>query len=286
LRVGPPAYNPVEFVGTIGTNIDEFQAEFDDTSPETMFVKFTVPDEYTGGTRNLVVWWLSTTAAFGDAVWDVRTRSIADDAVWDAAFPTVATVTDQVSGVVGQISKANINLAAQPAWTAGEVIQVVLTRDATDGFDTLVDDAVVTMAHVLIEVDPLVETLPFVAGEGLVLGDALKIDSAGEVVKASGVTAAGTSNVDGISRSTVLSGALVDVYVTRGVSVPHNFSVAPAGASNGSTVYLSTTAGRATLTAPVAAGSTVFQLGTLVGADGIDTSPNVLFKPQLIAQIS
>ncbi|GAF96252.1 unnamed protein product, partial [marine sediment metagenome] len=57
----------------------------------------------------------------------------------------------------------------------------------------------------------------------------------------------------------------------------------PGAASNGSPVFVSATAGVATLTAPTGSGNVVYLLGILQGADGADTSPLVLFQPQFIA---
>ncbi len=73
--------------------------------------------------------------------------------------------------------------------------------------------------------------------------------------------------------------------LTDVVSVaPVLFGAAPLAADNGSRVYLSTTAGRATLTPP-GSGNAIYYVGILLGADGITTTPNVLLNLALIAEV-
>ncbi len=78
----------------------------------------------------------------------------------------------------------------------------------------------------------------------------------------------------------------VQVSSGHGMRVPVKFSAAPANTLNGSVVYLSTTAGLGTTTAPSASGDTVFRLGYLIGADGSDATPDVIWAPQFIANIA
>jgi hypothetical protein len=73
--------------------------------------------------------------------------------------------------------------------------------------------------------------------------------------------------------------------LTDVVSVaPVLFGAPPLAADNGSRVYLSTTAGRATLTPP-GSGNAIYYVGILLGADGITTTPNVLLNLALIAEV-
>jgi len=51
---------------------------------------------------------------------------------------------------------------------------------------------------------------------------------------------------------------------------------------NGKIVYLSSTTGQATLTPPSSSGTNVIKLGTLTGADGVTSTPSVIFRPQYI----
>ena len=60
------------------------------------------------------------------------------------------------------------------------------------------------------------------------------------------------------------------------------FSVPPLAGDNGKRVYLSTTAGEATLTAP-GSGNAVVLVGFLKGADGVTTTPDVLLQFEIVA---
>jgi hypothetical protein len=68
---------------------------------------------------------------------------------------------------------------------------------------------------------------------------------------------------------------------------PMSFDVAPAGGADiGKPVYLSTTAGMATLTAPSGSGETIFQVGILArGVADANSNWFVQFMPQFIADI-
>jgi hypothetical protein len=91
------------------------------------------------------------------------------------------------------------------------------------------------------------------------------------------------SRVVGSSTGTYLASETVEVASAPGKLIPVKFSAAPAAINNGEPVYLSGTAGEGTLTAPTSSGSIVFLLGILQGANGVDTTPNVLFQPNLVA---
>jgi len=90
--------------------------------------------------------------------------------------------------------------------------------------------------------------------------------------------------VIGVSAATVLSGATVRVFTKSGVCPPVRFTAAPAGALNGTLVFLDSTSGVATTIPPTAGGNTLFTVGTLASADGISTTPNVVFRPQFLVQ--
>ena len=80
-------------------------------------------------------------------------------------------------------------------------------------------------------------------------------------------------------------GSNVRTVTVPGSRVPMRFAAAPAAASNGGRVYLSGTGGVATLTAPTTSGNAVFFVGYLIGANGANTTPDVIYQPQFIARI-
>ena len=121
------------------------------------------------------------------------------------------------------------------------------------------------------------------AGEALTLGDLITLDIAGEAIRANSSIAAANWQVIGVSNETVLSGAAVQVVSKSGACPIVRFGAAPAGALNGSLVFISSASGLATTTPPTTSGNTLFTIGTLQGADGATMTPVVVFRPQFIA---
>ena len=85
-----------------------------------------------------------------------------------------------------------------------------------------------------------------------------------------------------VAISSATSGNPVNMIMVGETAI--TFGSIPASSDNGKRVYLSTTSGQATLTPPTATGTLVVKLGTLTGADGVDSSPTVLFRPQFLME--
>jgi hypothetical protein len=101
--------------------------------------------------------------------------------------------------------------------------------------------------------------------------------------------AASIKQVNAISSASfsIASGSSGMTCMVAGTITPVQFAVAPAGPADiGKPVYLSTTAGKATLVAPSNSGERVFQVGILARGTA-DASSNwyVQFMPQFIADI-
>jgi hypothetical protein len=91
------------------------------------------------------------------------------------------------------------------------------------------------------------------------------------------------ASVVGVSQGVFSGAGTAQVFSYVGQQVPVLFGSAPAAADNGKRVYLSTTAGQATLTAPSGATTTQFMIGILIGGDGADTTPEVIWMPDFVA---
>jgi len=89
--------------------------------------------------------------------------------------------------------------------------------------------------------------------------------------------------VVGVSTGAFTAGNPARIYAVPGSLIPVRFAVAPAATVNGDTVFLSTTAGQATMTAPTGTSTTTFMVGILQGGDGADTTPLVLYLPRHIS---
>lgn len=120
----------------------------------------------------------------------------------------------------------------------------------------------------------------------VMLGDVVTVDAAGEILPAVSTTSVDEWEVVGVSSFSTGIGTPVGVYTVRGVVTPMRFLVPPGAASNGDRVFLSSTPGAVTLNPPTSSNNTIMLVGILIGADGVTTTPEVIFHPQVISQIS
>lgn len=123
----------------------------------------------------------------------------------------------------------------------------------------------------------------FTSGEVLAVGDVLALNTSGEVILADSSIASGNWQVVGVSKEAVAASAPVQVFTKSGSFPNVRFGSAPASSLNGSLVFLDTTTGQASVTPPATTGNTFFTIGTLNGANGVTTTPTIVFRPQFIA---
>lgn len=92
--------------------------------------------------------------------------------------------------------------------------------------------------------------------------------------------------VVGVSRGAATAASTAQAFTVSGSIVPVLFSSAPLANQNGRPVYLSVTAGEASMSAPgsPASNKVVFIVGTLAGGDGVSTLVDVIFNPQFISR--
>jgi hypothetical protein len=133
--------------------------------------------------------------------------------------------------------------------------------------------------------DSVTRTLTLTAAATIQIGDLVALDSAGDAILADSDT--GTDEdayCIGVAATAATATNPVEVFSNSGSLVPANFGAAPGAAANGSVVFVSATGGQATLTAPTGGGNIIFKIGILQGADGVDTSPNVVIQPQFLSK--
>lgn len=159
------------------------------------------------------------------------------------------------------------------------------TTDGADGQVLVTDGA----GNLTFEDPSPTRTLSsFVADEAISAGALVRVvlstDSGltpGRVINAN-AGAENDAEVVGVALAAAASqGDSVDIITSGEASLL--FASAPASTDNGKQVYLSTTDGTATLTAPSSAGDTVVRIGKLKGANGSDTTPTVILNIQVIA---
>jgi len=124
-------------------------------------------------------------------------------------------------------------------------------------------DSTVMIADETIAAGDIVRVVKNGEGGGLTVGRSVKANAG----------AINTAEVLGIATSGATAGNAFLVATSGSTGV--TFGSTPASTLNGSTVFLSTTSGKATVTAPTGSGESVVQLGILTGADGSSASPTV-----------
>ncbi|MFA5238279.1 MAG: hypothetical protein WC476_01050 [Phycisphaerae bacterium] len=116
--------------------------DFDKDTVEYAQWTIFMPDSYDGGTIIVRFIWLSTTNS-GDVVWNIQGRTYGDGEAIDQAWGDVVAVTDTTPGTAGQIAisaeSSAITLSGTPA--PGELCQIRVSRNASNGSDTLAADA-------------------------------------------------------------------------------------------------------------------------------------------------
>ncbi len=239
-----------------------------------------------------------TAAADGD--FDVSgTEAISLDAgaasnfTVDGADLTLSTTT---SGAVNVTAVGNAAISSSAdATISAQNVSMTLNADAANAFnisdgaidylqvDTQAASPAVVAAQVL-DITASGAGVELTAGAILAQGNILTLDASGEAILADSDTGTTLDGLCiGVALGAVAAAATARVCTVPGSLVPMLFGSAPAGASNGSPVFLSATPGEATLTPPTTTGNVVFIVGILQGADGVSATPNVLYLPQYIA---
>lgn len=123
-----------------GTN-DFFKGEvieFKDTATKDgLSFRFRVPDDYAGGPVFKPVW--STTATSGDVEWDIDYRAVGGDdteSLDQATAQESLNVNDTAPSAAHERMEASLSATAGN-FAAGDTVQGILSRDGTDGGDTI-----------------------------------------------------------------------------------------------------------------------------------------------------
>ncbi|MBA7635414.1 hypothetical protein ES703_43018 [subsurface metagenome] len=154
---GTPCYCHL-IMGGAGQNHAYWQLEFDPDAEEVGFWDFALPPNF-DPTKDikLSVFWIAETLITGDVIWGVSVLGRHECQAWDAALGTEVEVVDTTHGTIKSVVKTEITLtAAQHALAADDAVILQLARKATDGCDTLNEDADVIMAKLDIAINPAI----------------------------------------------------------------------------------------------------------------------------------
>jgi len=129
-------------------------------------------------------------------------------------------------------------------------------------------------------------TFTITTSVALTEGDIIYITAAGEAGLADPSLALSPAQYSavGVSRGTYAPGDMAIINSDMITKAAVYMDAIPLAASNGQDVYLSTTAGQATLTPPPV-GNALVHIGILLGADGVTQTPEVLLQFQVIALV-
>lgn len=208
------------------------------------------------------------------------------------------TVTTLAGGGTAADDITAGDAAVEITTTSGDVVidspsgQAV--RLQVDGSDLLVMDGtdlqVKAGNNLLIEDTAAVATQLTVAGSSAVAAfEALYINTSGQLDSADADGSGLAYNVVGFALEAGPSGAAAvkAVMTTQGQVTGAKFTSNPSSGDQGKAVYLSTTAGSVSLTAPSASGDQVFRVGFLYSATAISTGVYpIIFQPQFINTVS
>jgi len=202
---------------------------------------------------------------------DVRV-SLADQAwyIWDGA------VWQPMAGGGGAVN--SVTASAPLASSGGANPDVSFPTWPANAVGALTNNGAGVLSWVPAGSGTVVD-VPSTAQEALLAGDLVRfVNAAGtpRVQKADATNTDARLNGVGFAVAAAGVGAAVTVRITGVADVPAAlFDAAPAPANVGQRVFVSTTAGRVTLTAPAALGDVVQRVGVLVDGSG---SPKVLVQ--------
>jgi len=123
---------------------------FDKTTDETVYTPaFRMPSAYTGtGTLKLAIGYMANTVTSGDVVWACHVEAVTDGDTLDldsaSGFETPTgtnnTATVTVPGTAGYLDVATITLTDKDGVAAGDMVRLMIFRDADAAGDTADND--------------------------------------------------------------------------------------------------------------------------------------------------
>ncbi len=151
-------------MGGAGQNYPYRQLQFDPDVEQASWWQFALPPNF-DPTQDikLSVFWKAESVIVGDVVWGVSVLGREECQAWDAALGTEVEVVDTTHGTILSVVKTEITLTpAEHALAANDAVILQLARKATDGGDTLTEDADVVMCKLDIAINPavLIEGMP------------------------------------------------------------------------------------------------------------------------------
>ena len=144
-----PTTNPMESYLKDGTNHTWVELRADDTTDESVFYHFIMPDNYGEGNVTLKIHWTAATVATTNVIWQASLAGVGSAEAYDQALDdATGTVTTAAPGTAGQVVISSITLTAAATWNAGDIIALKINRDADNVLDTYVGDISIVMVEI------------------------------------------------------------------------------------------------------------------------------------------
>ncbi len=136
-----PAATPAVAVAVAGTNVNKGALKFVDTGNSYAEQTILLPSDWVGAIDAKIIWY--TTATTGNCKWSLATTftDIGAAATDDAAYNAAQTVTTAAPGTGSRIQNSAITSLTLTGSGAGFLMHIKISRDGTDGSDTIAADA-------------------------------------------------------------------------------------------------------------------------------------------------
>ena len=139
---------PATDFATLDTRNSILVLDFDDGDTESAIFVGVIPEAASlGSGLKIRLHWAATDATSGDCVWDVSLERMNTDLDTDS-FDTIASATAATNGTSGILTVTEITLTTIDSVTAGDGYRLKVTRDATNGSDTMSGDAELVVVEV------------------------------------------------------------------------------------------------------------------------------------------
>ena len=139
---------PATDFATLDTRNSILVLDFDDGDTESAIFVGVIPEAASlGSGLKIRLHWAATDATSGDCVWDVSLERMNTDIDSDS-FDTIASATTAANGTSGILTVTEITLTTIDSVTAGDGYRLKVTRDATNGSDTMSGDAELVVVEV------------------------------------------------------------------------------------------------------------------------------------------
>lgn len=144
---------PASNYATLDTRNTHPVLDFATGTPETVYFRGVMPDNYAGEGITVELWWTATTETTGTVGWDVSLEKMDGLDIDSDNFATAQTVTAAtVSATNGTIQSSSVNIsdgANMASLSAGDLFRIRIRRDTAT--DTMANDAELHMVEMRIQ---------------------------------------------------------------------------------------------------------------------------------------